>query len=47
MREIFGEVTFIEGTGECAFITESMTEAKMLEKIASLPTTVYSRIRFL
>ena len=47
VREIFGEVTFIEGTGECAFITESMTEAKMLEKIASLPTTVYSRIRFL
>ncbi len=47
VKEIFGNVTFIEGTGECAFITEELSEGVMLEKIASLPTPPLSRIRFL
>ena len=47
VKEIFGKVTFIDAQGECAFITESICEGEMLEKIASLPCAVYSRIRFL
>ena len=46
VQKIFGEVSFIDG-GECAFVTEALTESEVNEKLSKLDCEILSRIRLL
>ena len=45
--EVFGQVTYLDTEGECAFITPAMSESELDEKIRLLCRPVLSRIRLL
>lgn len=47
VREVFGEVEFIEAKGECAFITGEQTEAETDAAIAAMGASPLSKIRLL
>lgn len=47
VRDVFGDVTVIEASGEFAFITEKMKESEICEKLDRVGRKPLSRIRFL
>ena len=47
IKELFGEVTFIDVENETAFITDELSENEISEKLLNLGVNPLSRIRFL
>ena len=45
--EVFGQVTYLDTEGECAFITPAMSESELDERIKQVCRPVLSRIRLL